>query len=147
MKTYFNEILFICFGKELPPSVNSLYRMAGKKLYKPVKAVAWEETFEGKIRALKKNIPLFTGNELYALFCWWSDRADVDNRLKSSMDAMNGLVYKDDSCLKALLSMKIKGKKGFLFCVSSELFLKKISPLFDVPSCEKMADLLVSGEL
>jgi len=66
--------------------------------------------------------PAVSVSPLHALFCWIGDRADIDNRLKSAMDAMNGVVYSDDSVIASLTALKLSGRKGFFCCVSKNPF-------------------------
>ncbi|MGB4027811.1 MAG: RusA family crossover junction endodeoxyribonuclease [Lawsonibacter sp.] len=148
MDVFFNKTHFICCGTTDPPfSVNSLYRTTNGRIYKPVEVAEWEEAFKWQVKSLNKEIPLFKCKDLHAMFCWWNDRADVDNRLKMSMDAMNGVVYEDDSRLRAILSVKLKGKKSFLFCVSKKPFTKGVSSLLKISSAEEMKDIILKGEI
>jgi len=89
-------------------------------------------------------VPLFPSGPLHALFCWVGDRADIDNRLKSAMDAMNGVVYSDDSVIASLAAVKLSGSKGFLCCVSKNP-CRLVSKL--PGSYKEIAELLKKGEL
>lgn len=147
MYAYFNKTLFVCYGTDSPPSVNTLYRSAGGRLYKPVPVVRWEELLGWQVRQLSDDLPLFKEAPLYALFCWFNDRADIDNRLKTALDAMNSSVYRDDSDIKALISVKLNGEKGFFYCVSSNPFATSISTVMKAKSCEEIKEMIEKGEL
>jgi len=122
MEIYLNENLFACWGDDLPPSVNSMSRAESSRLYKPVSVIRWEEMLQHEVKKMGCGVPLFPSGPLHALFCWIGDRADIDNRLKSAMDAMNGVVYSDDSVIALLTALKLSGRKGFLCCVSKNPF-------------------------
>lgn len=144
MNIYLNETLFACWGDDFPPSVNSMYRAAGSRLYKPVSVVRWEEMLQYEVKKTGCGVPLFPSGPLHALFCWIGDRADIDNRLKSAMDAMNGVVYSDDSAVASLTALKLSGRRGFLCCVSKNPF-RLVSKLPGTP--EAIAEMLKKGEL
>ncbi len=144
MEIYLNENLFICWRKDLPPSVNSMYRAVSSRLYKPTFVVRWEEMLQYEVKKMGSDIPLFPSGPLHALFCWINDKADIDNRLKSAMDAMNGVVYSDDSVVASLTALKLSGRKGFLCCVSKNPF-RLVSKLPGTP--EAIAEMLKKGEL
>jgi len=144
MEIYLNEKLFACWGDDLPPSVNSMYRAVSSRLYKPVSVIRWEEMLQHEVKKMGCGVPLFPSGPLHALFCWIGDRADIDNRLKSAMDAMNGVVYSDDSVIASLTALKLSGRKGFLCCVSKNPF-RLVSGLPGSPAA--IAELLKKGEL
>jgi len=144
MEIYLNEKLFACWGDDLPPSVNSMYRAVSSRLYKPVSVIRWEEMLQYEVKKMGCGVPLFPSGPLHALLCWIGDRADIDNRLKSAMDAMNGVVYPDDSVIASLTALKLSGRKGFLCCVSKNPF-RLVSGLPSSP--EAIAEMLKKGEL
>jgi len=113
MEIYLNEKLFACWGDDLPPSVNSMYRAVSSRLYKPVSVIRWEEMLQYEVKKMGCGVPLFPSGPLHALFCWIGDRADIDNRLKSAMDAMNGVVYPDDSVIASLAAVKLSEARVF----------------------------------
>jgi len=144
MEIYLNEKLFACWGDDLPTSVNSMYRAVSSRLYKPVSVIRWEEMLQHEVKKTGREVPLFPSGPLHALFCWIGDRADIDNRLKSAMDAMNGVVYSDDSVIASLTALKLSGRKGFFCCVSKNPF-RLVSKL--PGSYKEIAELLKKGEL
>jgi len=121
-----------------------MYRAVSSRLYKPVSVIRWEEMLQHEVKKMGCGVPLFPSGPLHALFCWIGDRADIDNRLKSAMDAMNGVVYSDDSVIASLTALKLSGRKGFLCCVSKNPF-RLVSGLPGSP--EAIAEMLKKGEL
>ena len=115
MEVKANALIFLCYSEKLPPTVNSNYRFTGKRMYK--KTNSWAETFQWLVRQ-KYQVPIFVEDNLHVLFFWGKDRADVDNRLKSALDAMNKIIYEDDAKIRSLTSIKLGGNKSFLCCVS-----------------------------
>ena len=145
MHIKFTDKLFICYGDDFPPTVNSLYRAVSQRLYKPASVLRWEESLQWQIKQACKDLPFFK-EPVCAFFCWINDRADIDNRLKSALDAMNGVVYRDDSDIKALVSLKIRGRRGFFCCVSKENF-DFVSRVEQAGSCEEILEMVEKGEL
>lgn len=137
-----NEFLFLCYGKDLPPTVNSNYRSTGKQVYKTARAKAWEETLQWRVKQAYQNLPIFYEGPFHVIFFWGKNRADIDNRLKSALDAMNRVVYRDDSDIKSLVSIKVGGSRSFLCCVS----LVPLGDLFmaadKVNSCAEVREII-----
>lgn len=139
-----NEYLFLCYGKELPPTVNSNYRISGKKIYK--KDNSWEESLQWQIKQ-RYQAPIFREGPLYAFFFWGKDRADIDNRLKTALDAMNHIVYRDDSDIKLLASMKVGGNRDFLCCVSLVMLGDLLLAADSLNSCAEAREIIEGSYL
>lgn len=143
----FQDDVFLCFGEELPPSVNGVYRIGKGRIYKPMKVSNWKTAFCDAVAKIGSDIPLFSQGDLYVLFAWWNDKADVDNRLKPALDAMQGTVFFNDNLIKSLLSHKVSDGEGFLFYVSPKPFLYSLLLLDRFTRPEDLYKYLKEGVL
>lgn len=139
MEVKANTLIFLCYSEKLPPTVNSNYRFTGKRMYK--KTNSWTETFQWLVKQ-KYQVPIFVEDNLHVLFFWGKDRADVDNRLKSALDAMNQIIYEDDAKIKSLTSIKLGGNRSFLCCVSPLMLEDLIIAANSFSSCIEAKEVI-----
>lgn len=92
-----------------PVSVNVLYR--GRRfLTKEGKAI--KESVAWEIKSQWKNKKVMESDvKIYIDFYFKNKRMDIDNAIKSLLDCMTGIVWKDDSQIVELLARKYIDKK------------------------------------
>ncbi|GHV45884.1 hypothetical protein FACS1894204_06300 [Synergistales bacterium] len=83
----------------LPPTVNTMYRRAGKTVYKKPEVKAWQRDISTMLSLEKYNKTPYAGSVSLAIFCI-SPRyksIDADNRIKALQDclAMAGIIEDD----------------------------------------------------
>jgi len=103
-----NTINFKVTGK--PVSKSNSYRIGNKRMYKTKACVAWEKKVsEEALTAMRKAEAVMADGpvemEVKVVFPD-NRRRDLDNVLKSILDAMNGIVYKDDCQVQKLILSK-----------------------------------------
>ena len=91
-----------------PIGVNETYRVVrfGKRsgLAKSVAAKAYQEAIQHFARrAMQGRNPYARPVEVSLLFAFRTARSDIDGPLKSTLDAMNGIVYLDDAQVQRLV--------------------------------------------
>lgn len=79
----------------LPPSLNRLYRVAGRRLIKTAQADAYAWAVRGAMLEAGYGGPL-EGRLAVTIYAHLSPRADLDNVLKSGLDGMQGVLFVDD---------------------------------------------------
>lgn len=90
------SITFTVPGKTV--SKSNAYRICGKRLRKTKECKDWEAAIR-KVAASAHSGEPHEGTVYLKISLYFPDkrRRDIDNPLKSILDAMNGVIYKDDS--------------------------------------------------
>lgn len=95
----------------IPPLLNRLYRVSGKRLYKSkldnrFRADVFYLAHEAKIKPTDKKLELF----LY----WFreANRGDIDSILKSLLDALEGILYLNDKQVQKITVEKLLDKNN-----------------------------------
>ena len=111
------------FTLPLPPSVNKMWRSAGKRWYLTKEAVEYKELVKYAVYkaghiGLSREKPLFNPKELLGIaiivYPPNNRRMDLDNRAKGLLDALqDAFVYQDDFQIKKIyMEMKPKADVG-----------------------------------
>lgn len=86
----------ICLHFDLPISVNKMYRRTRFTVVLSNDAMAWKTYAQAwAYRQYPYNEPL--KGLIAATYRFYGSKADFDNNLKLTNDAMNGVIYADDS--------------------------------------------------
>jgi len=111
---------------DIPPSVNHYWMTSGKRRYLSTEGRAWKELVSVCLRVpsipLDRWIHFDSPLEMEVTFTFPDNhRRDIDNYLKGTLDALTGILYKDDSQIIKLTVQKqvIKGQR------STSIFLRR----------------------
>jgi Holliday junction resolvase RusA-like endonuclease len=90
-----------------PIGVNETYRVVrfGKRagLTKTVTAKAYQAAIQNSARrAMRGQRPYARPVEVFLIFAFRTSRSDIDGPVKSTLDALNGIVYLDDAQIQRL---------------------------------------------
>jgi Holliday junction resolvase RusA-like endonuclease len=104
MVEYYIELDF------LPPSLNSMYRFANKRMFK-LKSVT---EFENKVYTLIKDLIPFKGPVELTICFYTSDKRkhDIDNLLKALFDALTYFAFEDDDQVVHVDMWKVRAEKS-----------------------------------
>lgn len=94
---------------DLPPSLNKMYVPAGHRIILSEAARNWKLYAQLMIRSQWKDAPL--EGELVVYCYFYGSLLDSDNGLKGLFDAMNNIVYLDDSQIVEFHVYVSRGKK------------------------------------
>lgn len=86
---------------DLPPSLNRLYRAGRGKVYLSANGKAYKESTILMARSQMDGQEPLSGNIAVQMEVYGS-RLDIDNNPKIIFDALNGVVWNDDSQIKEL---------------------------------------------
>jgi crossover junction endodeoxyribonuclease RusA len=95
---------------KLPPSLNVMYRKSKYgAIYKTLKARQYIDLVHQTIKEQNENIEILNCNVKVTIIMYQNDKRkrDIDNVLKVLLDAMNGIVYIDDSQIIELHIKKV----------------------------------------
>ena len=112
-------IAFQVTGKPVPKQST---RFGNKRAYLDPKIEAWQQavTWEAKAAAQMADWDMLTGDVAARLIFYLPDRRrrDIDNLSKAVLDAMNGIIYKDDTQVqKLVVDKKVSRDKPGVFVI------------------------------
>ena len=88
-----------------PPSVNALWRISGKRMYRTKKYMKWIAQCEASMDWQDKTVIDYPFNIEIVVGRPSMRRMDIDNRAKAVMDILQHLKIIDDDCLTQRLTM------------------------------------------
>jgi crossover junction endodeoxyribonuclease RusA len=95
---------------KLPPSLNVMYRKSKYgAIYKTLKARQYIDLVHQTIKEQNENIEILNCNVKVTIIMYQNDKRkrDIDNILKVLLDAMNNIIYVDDSQITELHIKKV----------------------------------------
>lgn len=97
---------FVVKGKQV--SKSNAYRIAGKRMYKTKQCKDWEAAITAAASKAHGSKPVWEGEVRVVIALYFADarRRDCDGPIKSLLDAMNKLCYKDDTQVSTILIQK-----------------------------------------
>ena len=102
------------------PSLNRYLRHARGRTYRTAEANAYRELVWVKCREFTRLVVPFPSGDVEVTATWYRSRkaGDVDNRWKVLGDALNGIVWADDSQIAALhLYRKESPRNGYMHII------------------------------
>lgn len=82
--------------KTLPVSINRAYKSGNGRFYKSQEAKEAQEAMAWEARSQYCGKPLIGPVSIKIAFYWPQIRRDIDSGLKSTLDALTGIIYEDD---------------------------------------------------
>lgn len=105
------------FKTEKIPSVNHTYSMSKNGVFKEKDVLLFQRELSvfANIQARKQNASFFKGEQLEVVltFSVKNMRRDLDNMLKPVLDALQGIVFKNDCQIVRLICMKQGTQKAY----------------------------------
>lgn len=96
---------------DLPPVINQTYKSGQGKFYKSAEATRWLRDAKYLIKSQYKDKPISNPIFLFLDFYFKTD-ADIDSRIKATLDALQGILYVNDSLVIKLNVTKKKDKNA-----------------------------------
>lgn len=95
----------------IPPRVNDMYSSAGR-FHKNQEAKDAIEALQWEAKSQHRGAPLEGDLAVRLFFFFKNMRSDIDGSVKSTLDVMNGIVYKDDKQILELHVNKYPAEDG-----------------------------------
>lgn len=94
-----------------PPTVNHMYRRARGHLALTPEALAFRHAV--RMIAMVQGVTLITGRVAVFLDVYRPRRrGDLDNILKATLDALNGIAYRDDEQVQQITAVRYDDKRA-----------------------------------
>ncbi len=90
---------------DFPPSVNHYWRRSGSRIYLSAAGQAFKDSVAKDIRSQLVAVEMLTGRLGVSIELERGDRTeyDIDNYIKSVLDAMQGVLFENDSQVDMLI--------------------------------------------
>lgn len=98
--------------RTIPLPLNQTYRRGKNSFYKTREATEAQEAIGWEVKAQYRGKPLEGKLKVSLRFFWPQPRRDVDSSVKAALDALNGILWKDDNQICDLLISKKMEKKN-----------------------------------
>lgn len=95
----------------IPPRVNAMYSSAGR-FHKNKESKEATESLQWEAKSQYREAPLEGDLAVRIFFFFKNMRSDIDGSVKSALDVMNGIVYKDDNQILELHVNKYPAEDG-----------------------------------
>lgn len=101
----------------IPPSVNHYWGSRGKRRFLTKEAREWKEIVRLYCMMQLKGWELIKKPVKIKIIFYCDYKGDLDNRLKATLDALNGVVWQDDKLVEEILARRVKSKKKYTIIV------------------------------
>jgi Holliday junction resolvase RusA-like endonuclease len=121
-----NRTFLLSFLFDIPPSTNSIYNYGRGRIYHSKKYKEYKANLQKLLLSFKKK--MVKNNKSVALSILVAQprrTGDIDNRLKSLLDTLQGFIYENDKQVSEINLIRIYSKKPYI-----KVFVEEIEDYF-----------------